>query len=170
METYQCDDADYIAVAMGSMANQIKDVVDQLRQQGQKVGLLALHLYRPFPADKLLPILENAKGIIVFEKGLSYGVHGAVYGDIKAALYPAANRPFIRNYILGLSYNRDVEVCGLYCAEWVSLVLSCYSITPMGVIFHDWPDGQPLIEQEGTVIRVFAIVLDEILKERSHGK
>ncbi len=102
METYKCDGADYIAVAMGSMANQIKDVVDQLREQGKKVGLLALHLYRPFPMEMVARTLENVKGVIVFEKALSYGVQGAVCGDIKTALYNASNRPFIRNYIIGL--------------------------------------------------------------------
>jgi pyruvate ferredoxin oxidoreductase alpha subunit len=49
-ERYLCDDAEYVAVALGSMSNQIREAVDELRDEGLKAGLLALSLYRPFPS------------------------------------------------------------------------------------------------------------------------
>ncbi len=101
-EQYRCDDAEYIAVALGSMANQIKDVVNRLREEGRKVGLLALSLYRPFPSAYLATALAGRKGVIVFEKALSFGHSGALCADLQAALYPCGCRPLVSNYILGL--------------------------------------------------------------------
>jgi pyruvate/2-oxoacid:ferredoxin oxidoreductase alpha subunit len=101
-ERYLCDDADYVAVAMGSMANQIKDVVSRLREEGLKVGLLALAMYRPFPSEFLASELSGRKGVIVFEKAISFGHSGALCTDLQAALYPCASRPLVSNYILGL--------------------------------------------------------------------
>ncbi len=101
-EQYRCDDAEYVAVALGSMANQIKDVVNRLRDEGRKVGLLALSLYRPFPSAYLAAALTGRKGVIVFEKALSFGHSGALCADLQAALYPCAARPVVSNFILGL--------------------------------------------------------------------
>ncbi len=101
-ERYLCDDAEYVAVALGSMANQIRDVVSRLREEGMKAGLLALSLYRPFPSEYIVSELAGRKGVIVFEKALSFGHSGALYADLQAALYPCASRPLTWNYILGL--------------------------------------------------------------------
>jgi pyruvate ferredoxin oxidoreductase alpha subunit len=101
-ERYLCDDAEYVAVALGSMSNQIKDAVDELREEGIRVGLLALALYRPFPSQFIASELSGRKGVVVFEKALSPGNTGAVFGDIRATLYECSSRPFLRNYILGL--------------------------------------------------------------------
>jgi len=101
-ERYLCDDAEYVAVALGSMSNQIKDAVDELREEGIRAGLLALALYRPFPSEFIASELSGRKGVVVFEKALSPGNTGAVFGDIRATLYDCSSRPFLRNYILGL--------------------------------------------------------------------
>ena len=101
-EKYRCDDAEYVAVALGSMANQLKDVVDGLRGEGVKAGVLALAVYRPFPSEYVASELSGRKGVVVFEKAVSFGSGGAVFGDIQAALYGCSSRPFLRNYILGL--------------------------------------------------------------------
>lgn len=114
-EKYLCDDADYVAVALGSMANQIKDVVVHLRDDGLKVGLLALSLYRPFPSEFLAAELADRKGVIVFEKALSFGHSGTVCADLQAALYPCASRPPVWNYILGLG-GRSYQSADFYDA------------------------------------------------------
>jgi pyruvate ferredoxin oxidoreductase alpha subunit len=101
-ERYLCDDAEYLAVGLGSMCNQIKDAVDELREEGIKAGLLALSLYRPFPSQLALSELSGRRGVVVFEKALSLGNSGALFGDLRAALYECSSRPFLRNYILGL--------------------------------------------------------------------
>jgi len=66
------------------------------------VGLLALALYRPFPNAFVAAELASRKGVIVFEKALSFGNSGALCADLQAALYPCASRPTVSNYILGL--------------------------------------------------------------------
>ncbi len=103
MEPVRCDDADFIVVAMGTLANQFRDVVERLREQdGIRAGVLAIHLYRPFPNDQVRAALEQARGVLVYEKALSYGNQGALYGDVKSALYVSPTRPVVENFIVGL--------------------------------------------------------------------
>ncbi len=103
LDPYRCEDAEFIVVAMGSMANQFRDVIDQLREEdGLRVGVLALQVYRPFPTAQIAAALQAAKGVMVYEKGLSYGNQGALYADLKSALYPYPTRPQLHNFIVGL--------------------------------------------------------------------
>jgi pyruvate/2-oxoacid:ferredoxin oxidoreductase alpha subunit len=116
-ENYRCEDADFIAVSLGSLSYHLRDIVDMLRNEGIKVGVMSVHLYRPFPASAIAQELAHAKGIIVFEKALSYGYEGALGSDIKSALYPqdgsSGKRPFVHNYILGLG-GREIKNSHLY--------------------------------------------------------
>jgi pyruvate ferredoxin oxidoreductase alpha subunit len=114
LDPYRCEDAEFIIVAMGSMANQFQDVVDRLRESdGLKAGVLALQMYRPFPTAKIAEALQSAKVIMVCEKGLSYGNQGALYADLKSALYPYPARPQLHNYIVGLG-GREIRTDDLY--------------------------------------------------------
>ncbi|MFH2067442.1 MAG: pyruvate ferredoxin oxidoreductase [Pseudomonadota bacterium] len=108
VEKYRCDDADFIAVCLGSLSYQLRDVVDTLRKEGIRTGVAGVRLYRPFPDKAVVDGLSHAKGLIVFEKALSYGNQGALYADIKSALYPTHDRPFVHNYILGLG-GREIK-------------------------------------------------------------
>ncbi len=113
LDPYRCDDAEFIVVAMGTLANQFRDVVERLREEGLKVGVLAVQVYRPFPGEQLAAALQHVKGVMVYEKGLSYGNQGALYGDVKSALYPHPARPQLHNFIVGLG-GRDIptdELC-----------------------------------------------------------
>ncbi len=121
-ERYLCDDAEYVVVALGSMANQLKDVANRLRDEGVKVGVLALSLYRPFPSESVASQLSGRKGVIVFEKALSFGNSGAVMGDLQAALYESSSRPIFRNYILGLG-GRNYKTSDFYDAIRESMQL-----------------------------------------------
>jgi len=113
LDPYLCDDADFVVVAMGTLANQFRDVIDQLRAADDlKVGVLALQIYRPFPTAQLAAALQQAKGVMVFEKGLSYGNQGALYADLKSALYPHPARPQLHNFILGLG-GREIRTADL---------------------------------------------------------
>jgi len=115
VELYCCDDADFIAVALGSLSYQLRDVVDMLREEGVRAGVCGIRLYRPFPDEAIVGALAKAKGVIVFEKALSYGNEGALCGDIKSALYRCDQRPFVRNYIVGLG-GRDIRTADLLAA------------------------------------------------------
>ena len=108
LEPYHCEDAEYIAVCMGSLSYHLRDVVDGLREDGLKIGVCGLRVYRPFPDQAVRETLGSVKGLIVLEKALSYGYQGALFTDIQAALYNAEPRPFIHNYILGLG-GREIQ-------------------------------------------------------------
>ena len=108
IEAYQCEDADFVAICLGSLSYHLRDVVDILRNEGISVGVMGLRLYRPFPDQAVREALCGRKAVIVFEKALSYGNQGALYADIKSALYPAEQRPAVHNYILGLG-GREIK-------------------------------------------------------------
>ena len=79
-----------------------------MRDSGIKVGVMSLQIYRPFPDAAVIEALAGKKSVIVFEKALSYGNQGPLYGDIKSALFSCGNRPRIQNYILGLG-GREIK-------------------------------------------------------------
>jgi pyruvate ferredoxin oxidoreductase alpha subunit len=89
LEEYKSKDADTILIAKGSICGTIKDVVDQLRDKGQKVGLVRLKTYRPFPKAAILAAIKGAKRIAVIEKGGSFGAGGIMTPEVKEVLYDA---------------------------------------------------------------------------------
>ena len=125
IEPYRCEDAEYVAVAMGSLSYHLRDVIDVLRQEGLAIGVAGLRLYRPFPNRAVAEALSAKKGVIVLEKAVSYGYEGPLYADIKAALYDCAHRPAVHNYILGLG-GREIKTDDLFD----SLRTSCGADTP----------------------------------------
>lgn len=113
IEEYLCEDASFIAISMGSLSYHLRDVVDALRGEGMKVGVLSLHLYRPFPDQAIIEALKKAERVLVFEKALSYGYGGPLYGDIKSALYDCDERPVVQGFILGIG-GREIKTKDLY--------------------------------------------------------
>lgn len=113
LEPYRCEDADYVAFCMGSLSYQLRDVVDAMREEGIKIGVMGLKVYRPFPDAAVRGALSGHKGVIVFEKALSYGNQGALFADVKSALYTAETRPFVHNYIVGLG-GREIKTHQLH--------------------------------------------------------
>ena len=102
-------DAENIIVAMGSVTECIEEVVDYLRKEGKKVGLVKVHLYRPFSLKYLFNIMpKNVKKIAVLDRTKEPGSIGEpLYLDIKAAFYQKANKPVIVGGRYGLS-SKDV--------------------------------------------------------------
>lgn len=82
IHTYHCDDADTIIVALGSVVGTLKDVVDERRAQGKKIGVLSICSFRPFPFEAVGNALKNAKTIISFEKAFQVGIGGIVSSHI----------------------------------------------------------------------------------------
>jgi pyruvate ferredoxin oxidoreductase alpha subunit len=90
IEAYRCDDAEVVLIALGSVCGTIKDAVDDLRARGQKVGLIKIRCYRPFPYEDILKALNGAKVAAVMEASFSMGSEGSIGLDLKAKL---CNRP-----------------------------------------------------------------------------
>jgi pyruvate ferredoxin oxidoreductase alpha subunit len=103
------DDAEVAVVCVGSTSGTVKVVVDELRQEGIKAGLLRLRTFRPLPVEELRSALKNAKAIAVMDKSMSFGgFGGAVYHEVRHVLYDAQAHPPIVNYIYGLG-GRDTN-------------------------------------------------------------
>lgn len=115
VHAYLCRDADFIAICMGSLSRQLRKTADMLREDGIKAGVIGLRLFRPFPKTRLTEMLGSVKGVLVFEKALSYGYEGALTSDLKSALYDLPTRPVVQNRILGLG-GRTIKTDQLYRA------------------------------------------------------
>src|SRR5574344_3173765 len=107
VEDYRCDDADFVIVTLGTVAGLVQDVVDALRAEGKKVGLLRLRYIRPFPNEEIAKALKNVKAIGVLEKDISFGNEGTVYTNVNSALKKANLTLRSSNYIAGLG-GRDI--------------------------------------------------------------
>ena len=83
---YCTDDAEVILVALGSVLGTMKDVVDERRVTGEKVGVLGITSFRPFPLDAVHDALANAKKIVVIERAFAPGIGGIVSSNIRAAM------------------------------------------------------------------------------------
>jgi len=103
VENYNCEDAEIIIVAMGSICGTIKAVVDKLRDNGEKVGLLKVIAFRPFPKEEIYEAVKNADRIAVLDKNISFGIGGVLFNEIKAKMDVDAS-----GFILGLG-GRDVS-------------------------------------------------------------
>ena len=108
VEEYHTGDAEMIAVALGSTAGTAKTVVDKLRREGMKVGLLKIRSFRPFPFRDVASILRKVKAIAVFDRSIAYGsMGGPLFGEIRSALYGGKEQPPALNYVYGLG-GRDI--------------------------------------------------------------
>ncbi len=109
-ESYRLEDADRALVMIGSAAGTAKDAIDLLREKGEKVGLLKIRLYRPFPGEAIAEALKNVKAVAVMDRAEGYSNQGGPLGaDVMSALFRARSKALAVNYIYGLG-GRDVRV------------------------------------------------------------
>ena len=103
LEIYHMDDAEYALVVLGSTAGTAKYVVDQLRREGEKCGLVKIRVFRPFPGPELREALAGVSAIGIMDRADSFsGEGGPVFAETRAALYSGDHRPECVNYIYGL--------------------------------------------------------------------
>jgi pyruvate ferredoxin oxidoreductase alpha subunit len=103
IDAYSLVDAEIVVVCVGSTSGTLKVIIDELRQEGVKAGLLRLRTFRPLPVEELRNALKNAKAIAVMDKSMSFGgFGGAVFHEVRHALYDVQTHPPIVNYIYGL--------------------------------------------------------------------
>jgi pyruvate ferredoxin oxidoreductase alpha subunit len=107
IEGYCLEDAEKVIVAMGSVVGTIKEAVDDLRDKGEKVGILKIITYRPFPAEDIYSALKNKKEIAVLEKAISLGGFGPLYTELKSLFQGRKETPKISGFIIGLG-GRDI--------------------------------------------------------------
>ena len=100
LEEYKLEDAEKVVFLMGSTAGTIKDVVDELRATGEKVGLLRLVSYRPFPAEAIRKALAPVKEVIVLDRSDAPGAVPSLHAEMAAALYGSKTK--LRAHVFGL--------------------------------------------------------------------
>ncbi len=102
---YGAEDAENIVIAMGSVTETLKETVDYLRKQGKKVGVITVHLYRPFSAKYLFNVLpKSVKRICVLDRTKEPGAAGdPLYLDVRDVFYNCPERPMIIGGRYGLS-------------------------------------------------------------------
>ncbi|MGM9947163.1 hypothetical protein [Floccifex sp.] len=109
-EEYRTEDADYIMVIIGSAAGTAKEAVDMLREQGKKVGILKLRVFRPFPAKEIAQALSNCKAAAIMDRAESYNTNGGpLASEVNAALFRFKVMIDTVNYVYGLG-GRDFTV------------------------------------------------------------
>lgn len=83
---YRCEDAETIIVALGSVLGTIKDVIDEMRDEGHRIGVLGIISFRPFPLAAVREVLQHAQRVLVLEKSLAVGIGGIVSTDVRMSL------------------------------------------------------------------------------------
>ncbi len=115
---YGAEDADRVIIAMGSITEAIRETIDYLMAKGEKVGLVAVHLYRPFSAKHFLAAVpKTAKRIAVLDRTKEPGANGEpLYLDVKDCFYGVENAPLIvgGRYGLGSKDTTPAQVLAVY--------------------------------------------------------
>ncbi|MDD4285036.1 MAG: pyruvate:ferredoxin (flavodoxin) oxidoreductase [Fermentimonas sp.] len=130
---YGDPEADRVIIAMGSVTETIREVVDHLRENGEKVGVVAVHLYRPFKAEAFLSVIpETVKRVAVLDRTKEPGAAGQpMYLDVKDSFYGKENAPEIVGGIYGLS-SKDTTP---------SQILSVYENLSLNIPKNDFTIG-----------------------------
>lgn len=119
IEAYRLEDADTALVLMGSTAGTAKDVVDQLREAGHRVGLLKLRLFRPFPIALLRQALAKVRRAIVLDRAMSLGGFPPLFAEVSAALYGSSTQ--LESWVYGLggreTFGEDLQRLFLQAAQ-----------------------------------------------------
>ena len=115
---YGAEDADRVIIAMGSVTEAIRETIDYLMAKGEKVGLIAVHLYRPFSAKHFLAALpKSAKRIAVLDRTKEPGANGEpLYLDVKDILYNMEDAPLVvgGRYGLGSKDTTPAQILAVY--------------------------------------------------------
>lgn len=107
IESYMIEDAEIILVCLGSMAGTAKHVVDIMRESGEKVGLLRIVSFRPFPKKVVAKLLNGKNNVAVIDRISSPGSFGPLYEEILASVNINVRQPNCYSFIAGLG-GRDI--------------------------------------------------------------
>jgi pyruvate/2-oxoacid:ferredoxin oxidoreductase alpha subunit len=102
VESVMVEDAEIVLVTAGSITSTARMVIRDLRQQGHKIGLLKIRLFRPFPVEAAQKALQGKKKIGVIDRNISLGSGGIFCQELRAALIHSPDRPLTYSYIAGV--------------------------------------------------------------------
>ena len=107
VEAVRCDDADIVLVVSGTATGTCRQTLFDLRSRGEKVGLLKIKMFRPFPEASIRRALRGAAKIAVVDRNCSFGAGGIFAQEIRASLCNLEDGPLVFSYIAGLG-GRDI--------------------------------------------------------------
>lgn len=107
IESINMEDADVVLFTAGTVTGTARVVVEEMRQQGKKVGLIKLRVLRPFPLKKIADALKNVKAYGVIDKNISFGYEGSIFTNVNSALVTMEKMPKGVNFIGGIG-GRDI--------------------------------------------------------------
>ena len=109
VEAIYCDDAEIIFITSGTVTSTCRIVLQRLRSKGEKVGILKMKLFRPFPVIMVRETVSHAKKIAVIDRNFSFGASGIFAQEVRAALCNVPEHPPVFGYIAGIG-GLDVTV------------------------------------------------------------
>ena len=110
IEEYKMDDAEYAIVIIGSAAGTSKEAIDQMRENGDKVGLVKVRSFRPFPAEEIANALKGTKAVAVMDRSEAFSTNGGPLGaETMQAMYQYGCDALAINIMYGIG-GRDVRV------------------------------------------------------------
>jgi len=127
VECYRCEDADTLLLTMGSYSETAMTTIDKMRNDGKKIGLIRIRLWRPFPFEEFRQAVKDTKTLIILDRAISFGGPGGpVCSEVRSALYNQDNRPMIVSFVGGLG-GRDITV-----ADFEEIITSGIEIAKKG--------------------------------------
>jgi len=112
LEYYKCDEAEFILLAMGAIGAESKATIDEMQRKGLKIGLARVRTFRPSPKEEFVKIGKQAD-LIVIDRNISVGMEGALFTEIKSALYNKSDAK-VHGFIAGLGGKdvtyKDIEI------------------------------------------------------------
>lgn len=107
LEGYRHEDAEVLLLTTGSVTGTARVVVDQMRTEGKRVGLIKLRVVRPFPVSQLVEAIKSAKAVGIVDKNISFGYEGTIYTNVNSALLQMGMKTETFNFIGGIG-GRDI--------------------------------------------------------------
>ncbi len=107
IESYRCEDAEAVILTSGTVTSTARVVIERLREEGIKVGLLKMKMFRPFPAEEIKRALKGVEKVGVIDRNISFGHEGIFAQEIRSTFCNEDERPIVFGFIMGLG-GRDV--------------------------------------------------------------
>jgi pyruvate ferredoxin oxidoreductase alpha subunit len=114
-----------VIIAMGTIASTARPVIDDLRADGKRIGLVKLKCYRPFPGEEIRRLAENYQSIGVIDRNVSLGGGGNVFNEVRSNLYDLEEKPKVLGFHTGMAGDEVTPQIIKKIAEKTTNALEC---------------------------------------------
>ncbi|WP_338083761.1 pyruvate ferredoxin oxidoreductase [Desulfurococcus amylolyticus] len=104
IECFHCSDAKYITISIGAWSGDLMEAVEKLRSEGYPIGSIRIRYYRPFPMEDIWEVIRSSKGVLVYDRSISFGSYGPIFTDLAGGLLTyTRNPPYVSNIVAGIA-------------------------------------------------------------------